>query len=332
MKIIFVWLLLCLASQQLAAQLLTTPYDSTGGELSLRDTQVPVGELKKRLQSAHHLDVFIDQYDAAELVSVDLTNVPVEEALKRAVPPKYRFAYRPAMSPDFTARAASDRVVSARQPGRLVSKPAGSRQVAPEQIRIMAEAPNASRTASGPAVVVRTGAMPPAASLRAVEGTRLQAPEVTYGPLPAQPTALAQGEQHLRMTVRVAADGTYQPVSYRKVAGALVEPQVAQGNFIYQAYDGDQLAFVGSFQDPLEQHSYSPNEKEHLLLPVKEVYITIALPSRFLNATVQRNATVQFGRLDEAVLTTPLRQLPRTAPTVKVLGTIRSPELMRVIR
>ena len=328
LKILPVLLLLGLAGRPALAQRLATAYDSTSGTISIKATQMPLGEVVKRLQGAHHLDVFIDPATAAEPVSVDLTNVPVEDALRQVVPARSRFFFRPTSTADVTSRVPT-RFTPVVQTGRQVQKPAGSQQVAPDQIRALAEAPNATRTPAIRVPISRVGEMQPVAAIRAVEGTVAQSPVATYGPV-AVPVQTPADDQHVRMTVRIAADGSYQPISYQRVSGNLVEPQVAQGSYIYQAYEGDRLAFVGSFQNPLEQHSYSPDNRQHLLLPAKEVFITVALPAQFSTPAVQRTATVQFSRLDEAVLTTPLRQLPRTAPTIKNLGTIRSAELLRI--
>lgn len=254
--------------------------------MSIKAVDVTIAELAAKLESAYQILLFVTDVSLDTKVTCDVQDKFIDEALREALPASSRFFYRFRKGDTELAdrrpeiKQAGARVVAAAVKSGLKA------QAAVTEIRAVPTLVTAKRVARTTALVApaTAGNMPLRVASTAVRAQQL-----------AQPVLQQTDEYFVKVVVKVTPNG-YEPVSYAKVKGRLVEDSTAGGDFVYQLKDDGRSVYTGSFEDPLALHSYAPNGK-HEVLQAKEAYINITLPAQVLEKGALRTPSLEFSKI-----------------------------------
>lgn len=266
-------------------------YEARSGKMSIKATDVTIAELAAKLESGYQILLFVSDVPLDTKVTCDVQDKFIDDALREALPASSHFFYRFKKGDTEVAdrrpemKQAGTRMVSAAvKSGLKAQAPATGIQAAPTLV-------TAKRIARTTALAAPTtaGNMPLRLSSTAVRAQQL-----------AKPVQQQTDDYFVKVVVRVTPNG-YEPVSYSKVKGRLVEDSTAGGDFVYQLKDDSRSVYTGSFQDPLALHAYSPDGK-HEVLQAKEAYINITLPPQVLDKNAVRAPSLEFSKIRGDVL------------------------------
>lgn len=261
-------------------------YEARSGKMSIKATNVTIAELAAKLESGYQILLFVTDAPLDTKVTCDVQDKFIDDALREALPASSRFFYRFKKGDTEVAdrrpemKQAGTRVVSAAvKSGLKAQAPATGIQVTPTVLT----AKRIART-NVVAAPATAGNMPLRLTSTAVRAQQL-----------AQPVMQQTDDYFVKVVVKVTPNG-YEPVSYTKVKGRLVEDSTAGGDFVYQLKDNSRSVYTGSFQDPLALHSYSPDGK-HEVLQAKEAYINITLPPQVLDKNAVKAPSLEFSKI-----------------------------------
>ncbi len=262
-------------------------FDSKSGKMSIKATDATITELVAKLEAAYEIRLFVIDVDMDTKVTCDVKEQFIDDALREALPAAARFFYRfnkageeledrkPAAL-QVRSRAA---VAPAIQKAQLKAQPAAM------DIKPAEAALTEKRVARTAMIASPAGNMPVKLAATSIRAQNL-----------AQPVMVQQSDDYyVKVVVKVTPNG-YEPVSYTKIQGDLVEDSAATGDFVYQLKDNGREVFTGSFQDPLELHAYS-QDGSHKVLQAKENYISITLPKQVLDKNAVQAPSLEFSKL-----------------------------------
>lgn len=261
-------------------------YEARSGKMSIKASGVTVAELVAKLESAYQILLFVSDVPLDTKVTCDVQDKFIDEALREALPASSHFFYRFKKGDTELAdrrpemKQAGSRVVSASLKSGLKAQAAAA-SIQPAAVPVTAKRIARTTTAIAPATL---STMPLRIAPAAIRAQQL-----------AQPLVQQTDDYFVKVVVKVTPNG-YEPVSYSKVKGRLVEDSTAGGDFLYQLKDDSRSVYTGSFQDPLALHSYSPDGK-HELLEAKEAYINITLPAQVLDKNAVRAPSLEFSKI-----------------------------------
>ena len=267
-------------------------YEARSGKMSIKATNVTIAELAAKLESGYQILLFVTDAALDTKVTCDVQDKFIDDALREALPASSHFFYR---------FKKGDTEVADRRPEM---KQAGTRMVsAAVKSGLKAQAPATGIQAAPTLVTAKRIARPTTVAVPATAGTmplRLAATSVRAQQM-AQPVVQQTDEYFVKVVVKVTPTG-YEPVSYTKVKGRLVEDSTAGGDFIYQLKDDSKSVYTGSFEDPLALHAYSP-DGNHKVLQAKEAFINITLPAKVLDKNAVKAPSLEFSKIRGEALT-----------------------------
>jgi hypothetical protein len=261
-------------------------YEARSGKMSIKATDVTIAELAAKLETGYQILLFVSDVPLDTKVTCDVQDKFIDDALREALPPSSHFFYRFKKGDTEVAdrrpemkQAGTRMVAAAVKSGLKAQAPATGIQAAPTLV-------TAKRTPRTNVTVApaTAGTMPLRPAITAVRAQQL-----------AQPLMQQSDDYFVKVVVKVTPNG-YEPVSYTKVKGRLVEDSTAGGDFIYQLKDNSRSVYTGSFQDPLALHAYSPDGK-HEVLQAKEAYINITLPPQVLDKNAVKAPSLEFSKI-----------------------------------
>lgn len=267
-------------------------YEARSGKMSIKADGVTIAELVAKLESAYQILLFVSDVPLDTKVTCDVQDKFIDEALREALPASSRFFYRFKKGDTELAdrrpeiKQAGTRVVPAALKSSLKAQAAAT-SIQPAATLVTAKRIARTTTAVAPATM---GNMPLRVAPAAIRAQQL-----------AQPVVQQTDDYFVKMVVKVTPNG-YEPVSYTKIKGRLVEDSTAGGDFIYQLKDDSRSVYTGSFPDPLALHSYAPDGK-HETLEAKEAYINITLPAKVLDKNAVRTPSLEFSKIRGEAIT-----------------------------
>ncbi|MBK8955285.1 MAG: hypothetical protein IPM34_06990 [Saprospiraceae bacterium] len=111
------------------------------------------------------------------------------------------------------------------------------------------------------------------------------------------------GEGYVRLRFRLEGD-VIKVEKALILSGELTVPPVMVSDYIYTVEMDGKIIAIGSFQDPLEMHSYYPEpEKEHELLEAKIGHFDISIPGKLVNPKKLKSISMQFYKVEGAIST-----------------------------
>jgi|GEM_PF-1027312 len=325
-------------------------YDAKSGRMSIKAVNVPLSALVSNLESTYQIMLFITEVPLDTRITCNVEDKFIDDALRKALPPAARFFYRfkkgdtelEDRRPE--TKQSGTRKVAPALKASLQAQPAATAikgTTVPVTAKRIARAATPARpaTAAGTSAIGRTTAM---SSTAAISRTAVLAPATGNMPLRAattgirpqqlvKPVTLQQPDDYyVKVVVRVTPNG-YEPVSYSRVNGRLVDDSTATSEFVYQLKDNGREVYTGSFQDPLEMHAYSP-DGNHKVLRAKEAYINITLPKQVLDKNAIKAPSLEFSKVrGEAIPESRNRKLLQ-AGALQRKGVISTDALQKVIR
>jgi hypothetical protein len=295
-------------------------YEARSGRMSIKATDVSIAELAAKLETGYQILLFVSDVPLDTKVSCDVQDKFIDDALREALPASSHFFYR---------FKKADTEVADRRPEM---KQAGTRMVsAAAKSGLKAQAPATGIQAVPTLVTAKRIARPTAVAAPATAGTmplRLAATSVRAQQM-AQPLMQQTDDYFVKVVVKVTPNG-YEPVSYTKVKGRLVEDSTAGGDFVYQLKDDSRSVYTGSFEDPLALHSYAPDGR-HEVLQAKEAYINITLPPQVLDKNAVKAPTLEFSRIRGGALSESRSIKTLQAAALQRKGVISADALQKIM-
>lgn len=294
-------------------------YDSKSGKMSIKATDAPLSDLVSKLEAAYNIRLFVMEVSMDTKVTCDVQDKFIDDALREALPPSARFFYRFMNG----STEVEDRKPEARQArSRITSTTALKTRLQAQPVAMGIKPAEAvvteKRTARTAIIASRAGNMPTRVATTSIRAQQLVA-------LPQQ-----TDDYYVKVTVKVTPNG-YEPVSYTKVQGNLVNDSTASGDFVYQLKDNGRNVYTAAIDDPLELHSYSP-DGSHKILQAKETYINITLPKQVLDKNAVAAPTLEFSRIRGEVVPENRNIKMLQATTLQRKGLISTEALQKVIQ
>jgi len=292
-------------------------YDSKSGKMSIKATDAALSDLVSKLEAAYNIRLFVMEVSMDTKVTCDVQDKFIDDALREALPPSARFFYRFMNG----STEVEDRKPEARQiRSRITSATAIKTQLKAQPVAMGIKPAETvvteKRTARTAIIASRAGNMP-------VQATSIRAQQLVA--LPQQ-----TDDYYVKVTVKVTPNG-YEPVSYTKVQGSLVNDSTASGDFVYQLKDNGRDVYTAAIDDPLELHSYSPNGS-HKILQAKEAFINITLPKQVLDKNAVAAPSLEFSRIRGEVVPENRNIKMLQATTLQRKGLISTEALQKVIQ
>ncbi|GAA0552099.1 hypothetical protein GCM10009415_37560 [Chitinophaga japonensis] len=313
-------------------------YDAKSGKMSIKAADVPLSELISSLESSYQIMLFVTEISLDTRITCNVVDKFIDDALREALPPAARFFYRFKKGDvELEDRRPETKQTGARNvaptlKARLQAQPAAT-AIKATSVPVTAKRVARTATLASPATVAGTAAISRTATLAPTAGNmplRVAATGIRAQQL-VKPVTLQQSDDYyVKVVVRVTPNG-YEPVSYSRVNGRLVEDSTATSEYVYQLKDNGREVYTGSFQDPLEMHAYSP-DGNHKVLQAKEAYINITLPRQVLDKNAIKAPSLEFSKVRGEAVPESRNVKMLQANALQRKGVISTDALQKVIR
>ena len=295
-------------------------FNRDSGTLTLQAEGVSLVALLNQLKEKHRIEVVVPNL-TDQMVSANLTNVALPEALKQILPygTRYHFIVR-----DTELKLPAN--TGNKKPGHVELKPRNvptkdKTRPLPDALRTRIKVePEKVRT-------IQT------AGERGTKEKPTERVDEAKGPkqsLPRRP----ETERYARLNLSITRAGRVQIIRFLEVPGRLVLPAKISGELLYAAFVGNQVIAVGTVQDPLGIRSYQKDDSGHSAEQQEIGTFLISLPQRFLDRNVLSRTAIRFFYLDDtAPRTIPLtpENFAKLRRYLKPTGEIRGKELLEAL-
>ncbi|HEV8587445.1 MAG TPA: hypothetical protein VGQ72_01105 [Pyrinomonadaceae bacterium] len=288
-------------------------FDRSSGTVTLQAEEASLTAILSQLRDRHKIEVVVPNLTDRP-VTVDIVKAPLPEVLRRILPYGSRFHFVIGEG-DISLAGNSGQ----KKPGRAEVKPRGF----PTKDKTPPSA-NAGPAKLAPERVVLS-------QTNGARGTKLapqdSRPETKIKE-PRKP--VADAHSYARLNLLIKRQGGIEIVRFMEVEGTYNPPTTINGEFIYAAFVGGQVVFVGSIQDPLGVRSYL-QDYGHSAEQADSGTFVISLPERFLNRTTLNQSVIRFFYLAETAPRTELltpQTFPKLRQYLKPAGEIGPRELI----
>lgn len=294
--------------------------DPATGFTTLNANEAPLVEILKELREKHQVNVTVPEL-TDRVVTVDIENVPLPDALAAFLPRESRYRFSVAeieiAIDSISGEKVPRRDLEPKRPDLPVKDKA---KPLPDELRTAIKIP--------PDLVKRI-------ETNGERGTKFAPEDVLEVPLSKGPKRAInlppeQG-RYARINLHIDSDGV-RVVGFLEIEGTLLEPTTVDGELIHVAMVNGTPVAVGSLQDPLGVRSYLEDNTGHSLGRDKEAFFLISLPDKFLSQSSLERTEILFFYL-EPVGPIPSRLTPDTFREfdqhLRPIGSINADEILK---
>lgn len=294
------------------AQSPSIKYNSENQTLSVRASNVPLDKIISQL-CEEGLIVFAGDPDDARPINASFSNLPVEEALKKMLPPKSRFSYRLEIKEFNSGKKGSASALKTMKPGPMQSANKMNRRNSGKKIS-GAQMAEATRLEAAPIKFKggSTDAYFKSKTPSLKRGGSMASPKsIVAKDKPVNPKMVANRSlsprvsnsnkgKHLVVTFKVTENGM-EPISSEYAEGEYV-PQNKYSGFGSMALVGSKsgkVVYMAATHNPLEATSISDPDKGvyHKPVKIKEGYITVKMPNQYANKTMSQGINLELANV-----------------------------------
>lgn len=292
------------------AQNPSVKYNSESQTFSVRASNVPLDKIISQL-CAEGLIVFAATADEGMPVNASFSNLPIEEGLKRILPPKSKFSYRLEMKEFNSGKKRSVSTLETKKPGPMQSENKSNRRNSGKKfsgaqmsdaLKLKASSVKFKGGSTDAYFKGKTPALKGGSSMASPKS--IVAKDKPVNPKMAASRSLSPDVsnlnkgKHLVVTFKVTENGI-EPISSEYAEGAYV-PQNKYSGYGEMALVGSEsgkVVYMAATHNPLEATSISDPDNGVFHKPVKfkEGYITVKMPNEYANKATSKGINLELA-------------------------------------
>ncbi|MBU1168406.1 MAG: hypothetical protein KKD44_02470 [Proteobacteria bacterium] len=262
--------------------------DLKTGLLTIKAEKASLFKIIKELNEQHELDVVVPQLSKDRTVSVDISDMPVNEALSQLIPHDLKYYFQAKNMEIKIPGKTGDKKADENKTPKSKSLPTKdkTRPLDPQEKIVVKDKPDERQPEK----------FSDGEQNSKVHPKKSPAMEQTKRKIPRKKEA--EGYHYARLNLYIDMENTIRIEQFSDIEGRLIESDTYNGQFFYVAFLGTDIVTVGSMQDPLLVRSIDEQPGSYTSR-AKHGFFSISIPDTFLKRENLSKAALDFYFLEE---------------------------------